>query len=950
MLTGFGRRSRRWITVLMLAAMGSSSLSGCSRQFWRKQAERDTYNAIGEKLNDPRWHVPRIHLTPDSRSRFYDPFDPDCAPLPPDDPAAHEFMKCVNGRKGYKNWHKLGQSLSIENPQWLEPFGIAVQGADPVIGHSRVNLHRIALPQAVELAYIHSRDYQTTLEDLYLSALALTFERFRLGVRYINASGTEPGVGVTSRTRGDGRTNGTLSSNFGISQALPVGGQIAVELANSTLWLFGSPGSSSATSLSYSLTQPLLFNAGRKIALEPLTQAERNVLYNARLLARFRQTMFTDIARDYLALLQQRQFILNTENNIRQLREQLAARQAEDSRVFGLLTEKLESFPADATIPDALRGKLFFEPPREAGETGTLKWIGTMSDTEQELLIAISQDESFQLAAETLVGFARNEATPLAQAELRTRLNRTQNQYENSKRQLADQLDTFKVSLGLPPNILMDIDESLLEPFELISRQLIRTETEFRALDANYGQAVIVAADQAEGEAIPRLRHYLSELSRLRDQLYELGLQSVQKDFDPVRRVLEVTAEDWSTRQSGYRFFTAESERDRVVKDVEQDLRFYRISERDFALYSSLLDMLIEVIDVDTTEELMRKLDTNRNGRIERSELPETWSDLPRGSSSASLSTPAGADPAADPAADMQEDVDGLTAEQFMSAARTGTKILKDRLARNAQSLQVLQAGLRAEAVALNRFVLESLTGTPDIEEVVRIGLEERHDLMNARARVTDRRRAVEIAANRLEAALDVRLQGNTALSSGSLNDTNSNYQAGLQFTTPLDQVSERNAYNTALINYQRERRAYMALEDQVKQQIRQSWRQIQVQRERVEIDRQTIRNAARQYDNASLNASRGAQQNALSLLNALDTVLQAQNSLVQDWVTYESNRLNIFRDMGIMQIDPRGVWADQFYQQMEGVPSVEGPATDPPPLPANPPVAVPPVSEPVNQ
>lgn len=942
MLTVFGRRSRRFVAMLMLTAMGSTSLNGCSRQFWRKQADRDTYNAIGEKLNDPRWQLPRTSLTPDPRSRFYDPFDPDREPLPPDDPAAHEFMRCVNGRRGYKNWHKMGQALSIENPQWLEPFGIAVQGADPVIGHSRVDLHRISLPQAVELAYIHKREYQTTLEDLYLSALALTFERFRLGVRFINASGTEPGVGVTSRTRGDGRTNGTLASNFGISQALPVGGQIAVELANSTLWLFGSPGSSSATSLSYSLTQPLLFNAGRKIALEPLTQAERTVLYNARLLARFRQTMFTDISSDYLSLLQQRQIILNTENNIRQLREQLGARQAEDSRVFGLLTEKLESLPAGVTIPDAISEKLTFEEPRQQGDNGVLKWRGTMSDEEQDLLLGMSQDEAFQLAAETLVGYARNEATPLAQAELRTRLNESQNGYENAKRALADQLDQFKISLGLPPNIAMEIDESLLRPFELISRKLIETETQFRRLDAEYGKAVITTADQPSAESVVDLRMYLGKLSELRNQLYERGLQTVQADFDPVRRILDLTAENWDSKEYGLRFFGSEAERERVVKDVEQDLRFYRIGERDFALYSGLLDMLIGLVDVNSTEELLQKLDKNQSGRIELNELPELWPDLPKGSSAVTkLQLPDDA-----PGAEAPE---GMTAEELMHAVRIGTKIVKDRLGRNAQALEVLQAGLRAEAVALNLFRIDSIEGAPDIEQVIELGLAERHDLMNARARVMDRRRAVEIAANRLEAALDVRLQGNTALSSGGLNENNSNYQAGLQFTTPLDQVSERNAYNTALISYQRERRAYMAFEDQVKQLIRQSWRQIQVQRERIEIDRQTIRNAARQYDNASLNASRGAQTNALSLLNALNTVLVAQNSLVRDWVTYETNRLNIFRDMGIMQVDPRGVWADQFYLQMEGVPEVSMPANGPPELPANSPVAIPPVSEPVN-
>ena len=62
------------------------------------------------------------------------------------------------------------------------------------------------------------------------------------------------------------------------------------------------------------------------------------------------------------------------------------------------------------------------------------------------------------------------------------------------------------------------------------------------------------------------------------------------------------------------------------------------------------------------------------------------------------------------------------------------------------------------------------------------------------------------------------------------------------------------------------------------------------------------------------------------------------------DWVTYEANRLNIFRDMGIMEIDPRGVWTDPFYLQMDNL-TVGGNASSP----ASPPDVVLPVPEPQN-
>ena len=200
---------------------------------------------------------------------------------------------------------------------------------------------------------------------------------------------------------------------------------------------------------------------------------------------------------------------------------------------------------------------------------------------------------------------------------------------------------------------------------------------------------------------------------------------------------------------------------------------------------------------------------------------------------------------------------------------------------------------------------------------------------MNARAVVMDARRKVEIAANQLEASLGVRFSGTEGIAPGAKSKTNHN--ATLQFTTPMDQVLERNIYREALVVYQQQRRAYMLQEDTIKRSIRDAWRQLQVQEIKLDIDRASVRNAALQYENTSLQAGAtqntggaagggggGGQNNALNLLQALNSVLTAQNSLVQDWTTYETNRLNIYRDMGIMELDPRGVWTDPFYQQMD--------------------------------
>ncbi|MCA9051292.1 MAG: hypothetical protein KDA89_21290, partial [Planctomycetaceae bacterium] len=384
----FSPRSRlsRPLVYLLIAAMVTGDLTGCSRRFWRQQANKDTYRATAQKLTDPHWQLPRIDITPDSRSRFFDPYDPDCEPLPPDDPAAHEFMHCVDGKRGYKSWHKFGTALSVENPQWLEPFGVMAANGQPQISHDQVVIENATLQDTLELSYIHSREYQTAIEDLYLAALQLTFERFQFGVRYLNSAGREPGVGYTGvSTFGAANTNGTLNSNFGISQLLPSGAQLAVEITNSTLWLFGTGGgSNTASTLSFNAIQPLLFQAGRKVVLAALTQAERNVLYQARTLARFRQILFTNITTAYLNLLQQQQTIVNNENNIRQIEEQIEAQQAIDNRVPSIVSEPLDALPEGFEIPDDLADHLSFRD-------GFLKWTGQLTDEQAERLESLTE-------------------------------------------------------------------------------------------------------------------------------------------------------------------------------------------------------------------------------------------------------------------------------------------------------------------------------------------------------------------------------------------------------------------------------------------------------------------------------------------------------------------------------------------------------------------------------
>ena len=886
-------KKRQGVTWLILGAMGISSLAGCSRQFWRKQADTDSYNDIGQKLNDTRWELPRIDLTPDQRSRFYDPYDPDKEPLPPDDPAAHVFMHSVNGRRGYKNWHKLGTAFAIENPTWLEKYGIEMNSTDPVEGHSEVKLLKVTLPELVDLTYIHNRDYQNNLEDLYINALALTQQRYALGVRFLGLTGAEPGATVFAPLSKPGST-GISTQTFGVSQLLPAGGQLAVELANTVTWNFGSNTSHSAPLLGYSVTQPLLFKAGRKVALEPLTQAERSVLYSARTVARFRQTLFVSVARGYLLVLQQKQTILNQMNNIRQLEEQYEKQKAIDSYIAGVVHEKLENFLELIVIPDDLKVHFKYDGL-------WMEWTGPMTAEDEQRLLSLSEDEGYRTAIQQLIGWKKQDATGLSSYQLLGTLQNAQAALVAQQRELADQQDALKILLGLPPNIQLDIDESGLVPFEIISWDLIDLERRIRVIQKELGKELLPDLGEDQADAPPdfaSLKSYVNGLAELRNELRAIGINVVKNDFKPVQELLDSTQDDWEASLPGQRFFRSEDERIRLVENFGKDQAKFRPTEADFIFGSEQMEMLVQLLDVETLDGILSKLDKDSSGMIARAELPDAWIELPRSGTKTAAET--------------------YTVETLLSEVRDASRILRDDyMLRLAQQLEVLQAGLRVEAIALNRFTLSESQEFPEIEQVVEIGFDNRLDLMNNRAQVMDSRRQMEITANALESTLNLSFQGKQGLGNNAGSPTNS---ASVAFTTPLDQIDERNAYRTSLIAYQRQRRSYMLSEDTITLNIRQNWRQLKVQEVRLEIDRTAVRNAALQYDSASLQATATQQGNALSVLNALSTLLNAQNALVGDWITYETNRLNIFVNMGIMQLDPRGVWDDPFYLQMNNL------------------------------
>jgi outer membrane protein TolC len=290
---------RAW-GMIVLAVL----VSGCTRAYYRRSADRDVYSATDERNHDPRWAVPRISIDTPPESRLHDPFNPDRPPLPPDDPAAYRYMEWADGHRGSRRWHKNGDAPWIEDPSWYNSLKLSDAGVlmlDP--------------DYAIALGLLHSRDYQTQLENLYLASLALTLNRFEFMAHWFLTNMTSYIHAGSSETESN-----TLNTNstFGFTRNFTAGGQFMIDLANNIVFEFAGRDHTSFTSnIAFSLVQPLLRGAGRDVRMEGLTEGERTLLYTLRTFAHFRKNFsFNIITSQYLSLLAQEQLIRNQQQNL----------------------------------------------------------------------------------------------------------------------------------------------------------------------------------------------------------------------------------------------------------------------------------------------------------------------------------------------------------------------------------------------------------------------------------------------------------------------------------------------------------------------------------------------------------------------------------------------------------------------------------------------------------
>jgi DNA-binding MarR family transcriptional regulator len=86
------------MTAALVLLAATMFLSGCTRSYYRKQADEEVNCIIDHKSAALGIGPGEFRINVDPRSRMFDPDDPDCPPMPPDDPISHQLMNCGDTR------------------------------------------------------------------------------------------------------------------------------------------------------------------------------------------------------------------------------------------------------------------------------------------------------------------------------------------------------------------------------------------------------------------------------------------------------------------------------------------------------------------------------------------------------------------------------------------------------------------------------------------------------------------------------------------------------------------------------------------------------------------------------------------------------------------------------------------------------------------------------------
>jgi hypothetical protein len=867
--------------------------AGCTRWWYRKQVDCDVEAVLREKDLFPEWKIEEMPkgAYPNPLARFGDPSNPDRPTMPPDDPAAQlvapnpqKPCRAGVGRMEGTGYLDLLAMWDSENRQkWAAEGGresalsmaetvraVALWQKDgkpelipapkPVdaLPKIKTNPYLLRVDQAMELGLINSREFQTRREDLYLAALPVTRERFAFSAQFFaieQAIRERTGENFASG-KGD-RWN--LNSTTGISKFFSTGALLLLGFANQTVIELTNPANNHLTSISridLDFLQPLLRGGGRAVALEPLTQAERNLLYDIRSYARFRKQYY--------------QYLIGGENL-----PSIGATSAGNLTASHPAPSLGAGNPARAQISPGASGTLLLGVNASAPSEGFLPSVLKAAQLENEVANVNALRGLLKLFDAYESG---GQISALQVGQVKLQFLDSQTRVLASEQNLRDSLDNFKMQLGIPVHLPLELDRHPIQP---ITDHLTRYDAVIKDFEA-----ATIEVDKLDS---------IDKADKVRAALASLLKESkLAKKTAKFKVAIPERWERWA------KLADAKAIQDQLEKLTAERRKLYdkksELQNTEQNLSAKELDRLATLeseIALANLELVMR--------RYEKA----PWAKLPT------------------------------------ERARRDEQATRWRDVRNAYILILVEASnerfalLRPQWAPPPAIVIEGVdlinTDVETAYEVVaRTALENRLDLMNTRAQVVDAWRQVRVFANNLLGTFAVAYHMDSSTPPGSANplafqSTRTRHQLGLNFELPIVRLTERNAYRASQIAYQRARRDLDQHEDEIVNQVRSEIRQLQVLAKNLKIQQQAVELAYQQVESsletfrapAAPNEGGNAAANAFSLtqqlLQAYNRLPAAQNFLLKTWIDYHVLRQQLFLDLELMPLDARGVWIDEL-------------------------------------
>ncbi len=720
---------------------------------------------------------------------------------------------------------------------------------------------RLTLEDILHLTGINSREYQRQKEILYLAALRLTLDRFDYDLKF-STGGNRHTVDYT-HDRFGGTTVNRLNLPTVITgdKLMNSGADLVARFANSVVLTFHGVDGFAAdvgSTLLLDLSQRII---QRDIIFERLTQSERDVVYAARDLARFRRELFQQLSTQYYRLLlNYRRIEIDSQDYFSNLRAWLQT-QAE------YRADRRARFEVDQFEQRSLESRS--------------RLIGTGNSLEQaldQLKIRIG------LPTELPINL---DLTELEELTLRDEAAATEERVRRTLRDLVverQEPEWDRITVLLNGAIdLTGKSMSMLEarrdltgesvPLEQLQLRLDELMVEEARLVVRFNRELLM-----EDLAPPEERGLL----QLDPDAADPGLQA-RPGVPPLlvfRRSMELVNSLLRMIELQLRLVERLPDQAFLVDEIQGAVD--RLSDR----YEQLRDSLATVIDQRALDQIPELVDLAELLLNETQILADEVADI------------------------------------LKSPPRTREETLEWTVRQVDELSATTQQWLDTSTMGLTPIEI-------DVDDAMLTALTLRFELMNQREQLADNWRGIKLAGDDLKSILNVRASQEVRTRSGvnrpfDFTFEDSQTRVTMTFDAPLNRRAQRNQYRASLINYNLAFRNLINAEDQVKFQVRNTLRELQVDREQYEI---AVSSAALAFERVVSTRTQLEQDygriTARDVFEAQQDYTRSLTTLAGTHIGYLIDRIQLFMDLELLMVDDDGFWPELYQMDFQPQPNL---------------------------